>query len=177
MQVSPSSAYQRLSDRRARAVGEAGEAGGAQRFADMPGAKPMDTVAVPALSELRWIADELQVVMGVEGSRNNLKAAQHFRGLLNQSILNCSEYMNVAKSLIEKYGAQPRFLDMMDVAKAELRSLSMRTREKDLEIDGLATELDEKMRAPAYQQWLSRQAAQQDEAAGAQGAKALVDRV
>jgi hypothetical protein len=76
MQVSFTSAYLRVSDRRTQVAGEALQASEPQRLADMPGAKPVDTATVPALSELRWIADGLQVVTEVRALAKTWKVCR-----------------------------------------------------------------------------------------------------
>ena len=63
---------------------------------------------------------------------------------------------------------------MMESAKSALQSLAAELCDEEIEIDRLTTELNEKIAAPAYQQWLSRlaQAGQvsnaQDPVSGAQ---------
>lgn len=175
MQVSLSSAYVRTLERSAQPAGAARQASAPQRFADMPGAKAVDTATVPALSDLRWITEGLPQEMAqvdVEFTRKNLQGLQMFRGYMDKSEAHWTQKIELVESMMAKHGANPQFLAMIDAAEAALRGLATRIRDKDAEIQQVSAELEEKMRAPAYQEWLARQAAQSGDASDAQGAGA-----
>jgi hypothetical protein len=99
---------------------------------------------------------------------------QSFRDEIQKSVVGWSKHMELAKSLIAKHGPDPRFLAMIDSAKAALRELATRIRDKDAEILRVTAEFEEKMRAPAYRQWLARQAAQSGDTCDTPGTTASV---
>jgi hypothetical protein len=115
MQVPVSFAYSRMVNRSAQPTPLTRQTSGPQRFADMPGVKAVDKAHVPALSQLRWIA------MDVEHSRKSLQGLQSFRNALGKSIAQCSEHIKLAQALITKHGPDPRFLAMIDTAQKALR--------------------------------------------------------
>ncbi|MDZ3838594.1 MAG: hypothetical protein U0S49_14595 [Rhodospirillales bacterium] len=123
-----------------------------RRLIDMPCLKAVDKTSVPALPQRCWPA------IDVEHSRKMLQVVHTRMELTNQSIEHWSKSIKTAEELIMKYGPTSPLLAMMDSAKAALNELAAQVREENFGINQLTTELNEKIAAPAYQQWLSRQA-------------------
>lgn len=152
MQVSALPAYTRIMNRFGQLRPLASKTSAPQWLIDTPGLKVVDKTSVPALSQLCWPA------MDVEHSRKMLQGMHTLRDSTSQSIEHWSKSIKTAETLIAKYGPISPLLAMIDSAKSSLQELARRARDEDIEIDRLTTQHNEKIAAPAYQQWLSRQA-------------------